>query len=172
MTDHDIHGCGRAGAWIGVLCAALGVLIAGVMVWAMGIGRFVGLPGLPIELVVGLIGLFVAAGCFGKKAGVFVCKRGNGLSTNVLIGIALAFGSIAIAVWTGTIALAVKELINGHVPHIAALLVAVLVGWLFILLVFLIYGGIPAALLGVVYGFLLRHRLWQLRFVRSIPRFR
>jgi hypothetical protein len=163
MTDHDIHGCGRAGAWLGVLCAGVGVLIAGLMVRALNIGWIIGFPSLPVELVVGLIALFVAAGHFGKKAGVFVCKRGNDLSTNVLIGIALAFGSIAIAVWAGMIVGLCHELLKNKVPGIGSMFLGLLLGWLFPMLVILIYGGIPAATLGVVYGFLLRNRLWHLR---------
>jgi len=163
MTDHDVHGCGRAGAWMGVLCAGVGVLIAGLMVRALGVGWVIGLPALPIELVIGLIALFVAATHFGKKAGVFLCQRGNRLSTNVLFGIALAFGSIAIAVWTGTIVGILHELLKRDFPGVGTMFVGLLFGWLFFLVVIVLYGGIPAALLGAVYGFLLRKRLWNLR---------
>ena len=163
MTDHDVHGCGRAGAWMGVLCAAVGVLAAGLMVWALGIGWAIGLPMLPIEVVIALTALFIGASYFGKKAGVFLCKRGNRLSTNVLIGIALAFGSIAIAVWAGTIVGILHELPRHDFLGVGTMFVGLLFGWLFFLVVILMYGGIPAALLGVTYGSLMRRQLRKVR---------
>jgi hypothetical protein len=149
MTDHDVHGCGRAGRAISVLCAFLGMVCALMMVFGLfsaSISRDVA-P----AIIIGLIGLFVGAGYFGKKAGVFLCERGNDLSTNILVGVALAFGSIATAIATGTLAGAVFSGITKLLDGIA---IGVIVG---IFIVF--WGAIPATVLGVLYGILMTGQL-------------
>lgn len=158
MTDHDRHGCGRVGSWIGVLCAALGVLSAYAMVRALDIGWIVGIPKLPLELILGLVALFVAAALLGRKAGVFLCKRQNDLAMNVVVGIGVAFGSIAIAVWTGTLVGLISEIPSLQPPDPVGILLVIFGP----LLIICFYGGIPAALLGVLYGFLVRRQLRKL----------
>ncbi len=150
MTDHDVHGCGRAGTAIGVLCAFLGMVCAGLILFGFINGSVSG--DLAPTIIIGLIGLFVGAGYFGKKAGIFLCEKGNDLSTNILIGVALAFGSIATAILTGTLAAAV---LSGNVARPqGVLLIGVIVG---VYTVF--WGAIPATLLGVLYGILMTGQL-------------
>jgi hypothetical protein len=154
MYDDEGHGCGSVGRWVGVLCAALGVVTAFLMISLMGLGWFFkGFTSPPIQI--GLIALFIAAGLLGTKAGVVLCNKGNDLATNVLVGIGLAFASITIAVVAGSISVILMGPSN-------------IQGWEFLwilvvtLLVMLMYGGIPAVLLGVLYGVLVRDRLRKL----------
>jgi hypothetical protein len=94
MTDHDIHGCGRAGAAMGVLCAFFGAVTAAMIVLAIGLLTVSTIPSFAPPVGIGLIGLFVGAGFFGSKAGVFLCENGNQTAVNVSIGVLLAYGSI------------------------------------------------------------------------------
>lgn len=160
LNDHD-HGCGSVGRWISVLCAALGVVTAILMIRAMNIGWYV--PGYPIpkEIAVGLVVLFIAAAFLGEKAGVRLCGRSHDVPLNVLVGQGVAFGSIAIAVMAGTlvgVVSAAGEILSspGFTPIGVVLL---LFGPLFLVLMF---GGIPAVLLGLLYGFVVRNRLRDL----------
>ena len=160
MTDHHRHGCGRVGSWISVLCAALGVLTAYLMIGPLALDWLINIFHLPIEVIVGVVALFVAAALLGRKAGTFLCERRNDLPMNVLIGIGLAFSSIAVAVWSATLVGVLRELPNiSQSPHPLGILYIIFLP----LLVICIYGGIPAVLLGILYGFLVRHQLWKLR---------
>jgi hypothetical protein len=162
MTDHDVHGCGRAGSAIGVFCALLGLVCACMMLVGLFKMSLTASDIMPI-LAVGVIGLFVGAGFFGKKAGVFLCQRGNKLSTNILVGIALAFGSIATAILTGTLA----------APVLAGNLMidqGVLVFGFIVFLYTVSFGGIPATLLGILFGILMRSQLRPLNTWTSSKR--
>ena len=158
MEGHEDHGCGTIGKWIGMLCAALGIGTAFLMVRLMGIGWTIGLDP-PIS--VGLVVEIFAAAYLGEKAGRYLCSKGNQLGRNVLVGLGVAFGSIAIAVYAGTIAGFVghaSEWIgnpdNNRWNAVFALFVPL---WLV-----LFYGQLPATFLGVLYAFLVHNRLQKL----------
>lgn len=154
MTDHDIHGCGRAGAAMGVLCAFFGAVIAGMIMLALGFMDASNIPRLTPPIVVGLVALFVGAGFFGMKAGNFLCEKRNNTAMNVLIGIALAYGSIAMAVGAGSLwAILISGVEAGNVVFILY----------FIVIFTAALGAIPATLLGVLYGFLMRNELRKVR---------
>jgi hypothetical protein len=154
MTDHDVHGCARIGSRIGVLCAGLGIAVAVVMLKMMGMDDlfaprvFLG----PIGL--GVLVLFVSAAVLGRKAGVFMCKHGNRTLIDAAGGLVVAFGSIAMAVFAGSVSslVAVRSL-----KDVATVLLVpqIVVG---------MFGGIPAIVLGVLYGFLVRWRLLKLTY--------
>ena len=158
MNAHYDHGCGSVGKWIGMLCAALGIGTAFLMVRVMNGGWFIGLdPAITVGLVVEIF----AAAYLGEKAGRYLCSKGNPLGRGMLVGLGVAYGSIAIAVYAGTIAAFV-----GHTSeffgnsNISPLnVVSVLFFPLFLVLLF---GGIPAAVLGVIYGALVNIRLQKL----------
>jgi len=73
MLNDEEHGCGSIGRSVAVLCAAVGVGAAVLMVLAMGISRFILPFPFPKEIVVGLVVLFIAAAILGKKAGIYLC---------------------------------------------------------------------------------------------------
>lgn len=153
-NDHD-HGCGWIGIRTGLLCAGLGALIAAALLTLIRGWWYVG--GFDPKLVVGTVTLFLAAGFLGKKAGVYLCRRENSTGLNIVVGIALAFGSIAISVWAGSL-----FYIFVHDPNqiiefsdIPELLFGSL-------LLVLLFGAIPAAVLGVAYGLLVGMQLDKL----------
>lgn len=162
MLDEDGHGCGSIGRWLSVMCAAAGVGIAFLMLRAMDVPKFVvPLNPPPKELIIGLIALFVAAALLGKKAGMYLCGKSHDWALNVVVGIGVAFGSIAIAVLTGTFVGVVSE-----APQIFTSVdfhpLKALIGFFIPLGIVLFFGGIPAAFLGVFYGLLVRNRLRKL----------
>ena len=161
MLNDEEHGCGSIGRWVAVLCAGLGVGAAVLMLLALGISKFILPFPFPKEILVGLVILFIAAASLGKKAGIYLCDKTNATGRNVLVGIGVAFGSIAAAVLAGTF---VGFL--GEADHILRAenfsVVNFVIGFFIPLLLVLWFGGIPATLLGVFYGFMVRNRLRKL----------
>jgi hypothetical protein len=160
MLDYHDHGCRSVGKWIAVLCAALGVAIAFIMMGGLKTNLASFSFSLPKELAVGLVVLFLAAVFLGERAGVFLCGRSNDLATHVLVGQGVAFGSITMAVLSGTLVAFISEgyLLSG--PEANPL--THVFGFFLPLLLVLMFGGIPAVLLGVLYGLLVRNRLRKL----------
>jgi hypothetical protein len=161
MLHDGEHGCGGIGRWVAVLCAAVGAGMAGLMLYVMDIGHFLFPAGLPKEIVVGLVVLFITAAVLGKKAGIHLCDKTHRTWRNVLVGMGVAFGSIAIAVLAGTFVgfLGEADTIL-RAPNFSV--VNVVLGFFIPLLLVLWFGGIPAILLGVFYGFMIRNRLRKL----------
>ena len=161
MFDDNDHGCGRIGRWIGVFCAALGLATASLMWTGMGGTWYISFSTLPPELIAGFVALFVGSAYLGTKAGVFLCEKRHALSMCMVTGIGVALGSIAIAVWTGMIVGIVRDFgqFFGRNFTVLSLVLAVFAPLGLILL----FGGIPAMLLGVLYGILVR------RGVRRLP---
>jgi hypothetical protein len=161
MLDYHEHGCGSVGKWIGVLCAALGVVTAYVMVRAMNIGWDLFPSNPPKEILVGLVVLFLAAAYLGEKSGRRLCGKDHDLPLNVVVGLGVAFGSITIAVMSGTMVGVVSnagEWLSS--PDYNPLYLVP--GFFFLLFFILLFGGLPALILGVLYGFLVRSRLRNL----------
>ncbi len=158
MNGHEDHGCGSIGKWIGVLCAALGIGTAFLMVRVMNAGWLIGLDP---PITVGLIAEIFAAAYLGEKAGRYLCQKGNALGRGMLVGLGVAFGSITIAVYAGTIAGVVghaSEWIgNSHINPWNAVPV-----FFFPLFIVLLFGGAPAGVLGIIYGALANARLRKL----------
>jgi len=158
MKNHEDHGCGTIGKWMGALFGALGVGTAFLMVYVMGIGWAIGFDA-PIR--VGLVVEIFAAAYLGEKGGRYLCRKGNRFGRSVLVGLGVAFGSITIAVYAGTIAgfvgYASEWMGNPDINRWNAVYAL-----FFPLLLILLYGGLPATVLGVIYGFLLNSRLQKL----------
>ena len=156
MSTHIDGGCGRIGRRMGLFCAFLGVMTAFAMILYMGL-RWEGLT--ISQVLMGalyLSPLFLAAAFFGTKAGRFLCRKGNSLNLNIWIGIALALGSVTVEVLACTFVYIVMR--GGEA----------LVGWKLFwvwaspLIVVMMFGAVPAAGLGALYGFLVKKRLDRL----------
>jgi hypothetical protein len=161
MLDYHEHGCGSVGRWIGVLCATLGVATAGLMVYAINLDWYIHPFNPPKEVLVGLVVLFLASAYLGEKGGMRLCGKDYDLPLNVVVGLGVAFGSISIAVISGTLVGVLSNL--GELLRSPAFNpLNVVLGFFFSLLLVLLFGGLPAALLGVLYGFLARNRLRSL----------
>ncbi|HEU4769220.1 MAG TPA: hypothetical protein VFS77_17765 [Pyrinomonadaceae bacterium] len=159
IADHSAHGCGRIGRRTGLLCAFLGVVAAFLLLVSFGV-RFDDNPVtwfINPTITPGLFALFIGSAYFGKKAGMFLCRKGNRSGWNVLIGIALAFGSITIAVTAGVYLMVVLRLFGDKLPPFDVLTL-----WFSLLAYFYLIGGIPAIGLGALYGFLVKKQLAKL----------
>ena len=159
ITDHSAHGCGRIGRRTGVLCSFLGVVAAYLTLVALGM-RFDDNPVtwfINSTVTPGLIALFIGSAYFGKKAGMFLCRKGNRSGWNVLIGIALAFGSITIAVTAGVYVLVILRVWGEKLRTLE-----LLTTWLTAVAAFYLTGGVPAIGLGALYGFLVKKQLAKL----------
>jgi len=161
MLDYHDHGCGRIGRWIGVLCAALGVATAYLMIQLMNLGWYIPVSHLPKEITFGLVVLFLTSAFLGERGGMRLCGKSDDVSLNVLVGQGVAFGSITIAVMSATligIVSAAGTLVGGPGFTPLGLVFALFIPLLLVLLV----GALPAVGLGVLYGLLVRNRLRKL----------
>src|SRR5687768_842148 len=161
MLHDDDHRCGSIGRWVALLCAALGVITAYIVVLGLKLSWIVFPSAFPKEILVGLVVLFIAAAVLGKKAGIYLCNKTHATGRNVLVGVGVAFGSIAAAVLVGAFVgyFGEMDLLRRGEFTVSGLVLAP-----FILLFFVLwFGGIPAILLGVFYGFLVRNRLRKLK---------
>jgi len=157
IEDHVVHGCGRIGRRTGVFCAFLGVVTAFGMLEFFGTSWY----GLSVwhilRFLLFLAPLFLAAAFLGTKAGKFLCRKGNKPGLNAGIGIAVALGSITVEVLTWTFVYIVTrgagEVLTGW---------DLLYAWLAPMAIIMMFGGIPAVGLGVLYGVLVGKRLANL----------
>jgi len=161
MLDYHDHGCGSVGRWIGVLCAALGVVTAYLMIQLMNLGWYIPVYPMPKEVALGLVVLFLTSAFLGERAGMRLCGKSDDVSLNVLLGQGVAFGSITIAVMFATLVGVISA--AGTVVGSPGFTPLGLVFALFMpLCLVLLVGGVPAVGLGVLYGLLVRNRLRKL----------
>lgn len=162
MENHRDHGCGKIGARMGLLSAVLGVVTAAIILSTSGIWTFLNFQ-LDAPMIVGLIALFVASGYFGRNAGVYLCERGNRVGLDILVGIGLAFGSIAIAAFAGSVFYLFfhDRNISIGVNEIPMTLFAPM-------LAIMVFGAIPAIALGVTFGLFTGMQLEKLRQVEDV----
>jgi hypothetical protein len=161
MLDYHEHGCGSIGRFIGFVCAVLGVVTAALMVYALNLGWSLHPSNPPKEILVGLVALFLSAVYLGEKSGVYLCGKHYDLPKNILVGLGVAFGSISIAVLAGMLVAIVSnpgELLAN--PDFNPF--RLVIGFFLLLGLILLFGGVPAVVLGVLYGFLVRSRLRDL----------
>ena len=152
MDDHEGHGCDSIGRRTGLLCACIGVLVAAGMCAVFGLGQW--LRTMQYQILVGLFALFFAAAFLGKKAAMCLCQRGNRLWMSLALGVGVAFGSISIALLTGSI----LTIVSNGVRNAAHFFDVMLAPQLLVL----VFGGIPAIVLGVIYGCMVGDRLARL----------
>lgn len=152
MDNHDPFECQIIGIRTALLCAVLGVLVAYLWLSPLGIQTLLNLLTWNAGGLAGIVVLFWAAAGLGKLAGSFLCERRNDLAMHILVGIGVAFGSIVVAVLAGSVILLLFD--SSHRVSI--------IDCLFFLLMMLLFGGIPAACLGALYGFLVRKQIAKL----------
>jgi hypothetical protein len=144
---------------MGLLCAVLGALTAAAFFVLTG-GWWL-LRESALSIGVGLIVLFVAAGYFGMQTGVYLCWRGNSVGLGVGLGIGLAFGCIACSGLAGSLFYILINAPQGRlrIGEIAQLLFLPTLG-------LMLFGGLPAVVLGVVYGLLTGMQLQKLQPIK------
>jgi len=137
-----------------LLFAALGVLAAFLLLVVLGAQVLVigPLPELRIGIVVGLGTLGLSASLLGRLAGRIVYLSGNNILLNLLIGVALALFCVIISATAGSVVGVL--LVVAKQPSFARSNPLKDAGGLSLLILF--YGGAPAALLGFLYGVLVK----------------
>jgi len=163
MDQTEERQCGSIGMKVSLLCALLGA-VAPV---AIMLKEFLlSLPGgltaysrlhpqdaqpkwpILIGIVVSLIGLGVAAALLGKLAGKIICRRKSKFAGAALVGICLAFSCIIAGILVASLVTLVV------MPSLDSLAVIGIYSF-----ATLVVGAIPAVLLGVLFGALVRWRL-------------
>ena len=159
MQSHELHTCGKIGRKNSILCATLGVLAAFLLLIPLGaIGIAVnGDITFKLILFISLGALYLAASFLGTMAGRFLCKRSNQM-LNVIVGVGLALGCLAISVLTDSLSVVVVNIISGS-PDSNDLVTYLVVPFV----VVLVYGAVPAVVLGVLYGVLVGTNLAKVR---------
>lgn len=158
MDQGSKHQCASFGMKMSILCALIGAAVpAGMM-----LKEFLqSLPGGPaahpsdqpkwpilIGTIVTVIGLTIVAALLGRVAGKIICRRKSGPMGAILIGICLALACVVVGVMVGVL------FTIGLERSLDAAGVAGAFG-----LATLIVGAIPATLLGVLYGTVVRWRV-------------
>ena len=146
--------CARVGMRWSLFFAALGVLAALLLLVLLKIQALITEPA-PESLsgiVVGLATLCLSAALLGRLAGRIVYRGGNNIAVNLVIGMVLALACLIIAAIAGS-AVGVF-LVVSHQPSFIRSNPLEDIGSISLLI--LLWGGGPAALLGFLYGALVK----------------
>ena len=146
--------CARVAMRWSLLFAALGVLAAYLLLVLLGVQALaIGpAPEYLSGLAVGLATLCLSAALLGRLAGRIVYLSGNNLLVNLFIGVALALSCLILTAIAGTL-VGVLMVVSKQ-PTFARSNPLKDVAGLSLLILF--YGTVPAALLGLVYGALVK----------------
>jgi hypothetical protein len=146
--------CVRVGMRWSLLFAALGVLTAFLLLLLLKIQALLTdpVPELQFGIVVGLATLCLSAALLGRLAGriVYLCR--NSIGVDLVIGVALAQGCVIIPAIAGSV-VGVLMVVSKQPSFIRSNPLAD-AGSLSLLILF--YGSGPAALLGLLYGVLVK----------------
>lgn len=142
------------------MCAALGVLLIVLIFGPLGLIDLIknSESGFILALGLALLSLFVSAALLGRVAGRVICSGENQMHINLAVGFVLALSTIGISVFVGTTS---GVLISDG--NESTNLFTVFLGLMFWTLLF---GGIPAAGLGVLYGVLVGKQLSKTKPIR------
>lgn len=165
MEESKQHLCASVGMKISLLCAALGVITAFSLMFAIfganGVYDLLIDEGLQIQagVIAGIIALFIFAASLGRIAGKVVCRKARGLTGAAFVGICLALGCVALSIVAGApFSFLVQELSDTYSPHKSSLFIFIVAPLYWIMM----FGALPAMLLGVLYGALVRRKLAKL----------
>jgi hypothetical protein len=146
--------CAKVGMRWSLLFAALGVLAAFLLLVLLKVQALLTDPGpeLQFGIVVGLATLCLSAALLGRLAGRIVYLGGNNIAVNLVVGVALALGCVIIAAIAGSV-VGVLMVVSKQPSFVRSNPLAD-AGSLSLLILF--YGSGPAALLGLLYGVLVK----------------
>ena len=160
MENKQEHECARVGMMVGLLCASIAAIVPAIMM----LGEFVeSLPGgrfahsgvkwpILVGSIVTLLALYLVAALLGRKAGKYICREGHGSTEAILAGIGVALSCLVVGGAVAALCIAVGDASSARVGRDISILLLI---WLF--------GALPAILLGVLYGVLVRWRLTKIR---------
>jgi len=151
MKVHQGHECGRIGRRAGLTCAALGLTTAALIWFVMG-GK---LP--PIQLISAIVALFFGSALLGAWAGRVFCRYRGLRAADAAIGMLVAFGSIFVSVFTGSL---VTYLTLTEFRRQQYLAIVFLMPQIFVFMI----GGFPAIFLGWLFAVLVRREFLKLGY--------
>ena len=145
--------CVRVGMKWSLLFAALGVLTAFLLLVLLQIQALVTERGPESRsgIIIGLATLCLSAALLGRLAGRIIYLSGNNLGANLVIGPALTLGCVIISVIAGSV-IGVLMIVSHQPPSVRDALEDA--GVISLLILFYAIG--PAALLGLLYGVLVK----------------
>lgn len=155
MTEFKSRSFARIGIRMSLLCAALGAAIAVIMTLAFfGVSIMADLlsgrdSAIPIGAATGLAALFLAAGFLGKIAGKLIGDRWRGVTNAAMVGIVLVLACVVVATMAGALPVFLIEKSRYAASASQSLFFMYVIAPLFWILLF---GLIPAAMLGMLYG--------------------
>lgn len=164
MEQIPEHKCARVGRMVGLLCATLAALVpAGIV-----LKEFIySLPGRPdarwghkwpllIGGIVTLLALYLVAAFVGSNIGENTCRERKGYAGAIGGGVGVALATLVAGSLVAAICYALGYAPEHPLREAFGLLILV---WL--------YGVLPAILLGVLYGVLVRWYLTKIRWGRE-----
>jgi len=146
--------CARVGMKWSLVFAALGVLAAFLLLVLLKIQALITEPA-PESLsgiVVGLAVLFLSAALLGRLAGWIIYLSGNNIAVDLVIGVVLALACLIISAVAGC-AVGALLVLSKQPSFIRS---TPLEDIALLSLLILVYGGAPAAMLGFLYGVLVK----------------
>jgi hypothetical protein len=137
-----------------LLFAALGVLAAYLLLVLLKIQALISepVPEFRWGIAVGLITLCLSAALLGRLAGKIIYLSGNNIAVNLVIGLALALACLIVTALAGSAVGVI--LFASHQPSFVRSTPLADIGAISLLI--LLWGGVPAALLGFLYGALVK----------------
>lgn len=177
MEEIQEQRCASIGMKISLLCATLGAIApAGIMLHEF----FQYLPGghnarlnpahtqvkwsILIGVIVTLSALYLAAAFLGRAAGKNICRRRRSLGGAILIGIGLAL----LCLLVGLIVMALFMIATSPGKDDVEFIEGVVSVFVFGGVSFMV-GAVPAILLGILYGVLVRWRLTKAGCLKATP---
>lgn len=152
MTEIKEQQCASVGMRVGLLCATLALIVPLVFVipYAKDMYRYKAADNLMTLGVVAfiLVVFYASAAILGKTAGKIIGRSKRGLGAANSVGICLALGCLAVTAVTADFSISLAKRLSGQSERFG------LLSGLIIL-----FGALPAILLGVLYGVLVRRRL-------------
>jgi len=156
MTNIPETHCANIGMRMSVLCATLAIIgpLGFTIPYAKDFQRYS-----TKDNLITVVGIVVIAGAFytaaaylGKVAGKIICRKQLKFGGSILVGIGLAISCLVFAAVIIDLTILIAKLLSGQreAPGILALVI-------------IVFGAVPAAFLGVVFGGLVRWRLARVR---------
>ena len=164
MTEFKSNNCASVGMRMSLLFAALGVVAPFVLILAyLALIEMLFIQELSFQLgvIAGIVTLFLSAAFLGRIAGKIICHKWRGIAGATFVGVCLVISCIVLAIVAGASFWALVDRFLVQEPSVITS--GNEFGFLdfmgTLLVLFLFFGGLPAILLGGLYGVLVRRRL-------------
>lgn len=153
MEEIQEHKCARIGMKVSLLVATLAIIVLLVLTISYVADWFrysVADKLISLSATVLILAVFyTSAGFLGKAAGKNICRERHKLGASIFVGIGVTLGSLAVAALAAEVSIQLAKILEeGRLDGPGFVLVMTILG-----------GVLPAILLGILYGVLVRWRL-------------